>query len=958
MVDSPDSASSGTRSSRARRPPLKSPSPASASRQSLSRQSSKSAADKADLNLDMASPSPSRPRRTNARVPSASSLTAIKKEDPVRRGRKPKIAPAKVQDEEDGDGQEDEDEEEETRRTTSGRASRPTRPARNGSSGAKPSKSEDSDEEENVADGDEEISVDKTDTEAAETPEEEDLEEIEGEIEEAGEAKVTKDGELLGGREYRCRSFRMPTRGSRVYMLSMDPARVLGFRDSYLFFLKNPQLVRVNTTVEERTWMIENGMLMANFKSKLIAVVTARSIFKYFGHRIIKKGRSKVDDYYESRAVEGDDMDDTDEETLRIGDQDGSQFNGSAQDDGLASGKRKHTLLQLDMPMRQVTDLNWMYESAMAVRALNSQLKDLRKDNPKFLDPHTNIEQVPLAKQPTRCEVEVASTVTKQGSEDQANQSTDSTVLSIPRSIGPRVDTVIKVEIKGGAPAPPTIQDPNIWAVIPEDVRKALESAEAAKPKEEDNEDLTKFPLSLLEGQYQAAFPVHQARFQQPYRMVVPQSMSAHAHYIHHLYSTQYPGQTGPIMEQALLPGQVAAQDARMLQWQQQQLQQQQQQQQQQQLLQQQQQQAKLQQKQQELQATKKPETPPTQTHGIVCGALLKTGLGYCQRLVSRQGELCPNHRGPDSGANGKQELDTPRIVSAIASYPWQCNDCKLCVVCLDAGDEASLLICDDCDRGWHMSCCDPAIKEVPTGEWLCSFCAMCHSCRGTEASMTKYKHAMSTVSGSNKHPTYLCTYCTNCHDNFSKGRFCPVCLRTYRGDGGEDDGGSDVVGEDENNMVCCDECNRWVHMDCDGELSEEKVEEMGRDESLKYTCPPCAGKVARLRTALSVPIEVAMQSLQGHTPPQPKVCGTLGGKMRIRGLVEYQGKKLGVPEIIGSGVEYDRKLVMELTALRVKSVGATKRKKGRPSTKSPARRASIASTSSSLSSLTGSVDS
>jgi hypothetical protein len=81
---------------------------------------------------------------------------------------------------------------------------------------------------------------------------------------------------------------------------------------------------------------------------------------------------------------------------------------------------------------------------------------------------------------------------------------------------------------------------------------------------------------------------------------------------------------------------------------------------------------------------------------------------------------------------------------------------------------------------------------------------------------------------------------------------------------------------------------------------------------------------------------------------------------MRIRGLVDHQGKKLGVPEIVGTGVEYDRKLVTELTGLKSKGVAAAaKRKKGRSSTKSPARRTSIASsTSSSLSSLSGSVDS
>lgn len=291
-------------------------------------------------------------------------------------------------------------------------------------------------------------------------------------------------------------------------MLSMEPARVLGFRDSYLFFLKNPQLVRVNTTVEERQWMIENGLLMANFKSKLIAVVTARSIFKSFGARIIKGGRSRVDDYFEANATEEDLMDESENDAgSRAGDDNGA--NGNSHHEG-SSHKRK--LLHNDS-MRQVTDLNWQYESAMSVRALNSKLKELRKENPKFMDPHTNIEQVPLLYQPTRCEVQAVSEASLSDAvnhtrTDDTTPAPVPTALTIPRSIGPMVDTAVKIEIKAGVPPPPLIHDPGLWAVIPEDIRNALDEAELSRSYLEEDEAQTRYPISIISGQYQASYPM------------------------------------------------------------------------------------------------------------------------------------------------------------------------------------------------------------------------------------------------------------------------------------------------------------------------------------------------------------------------------------------------------------------------------------------------------------------
>eukprot|EP01048_Picozoa_sp_COSAG05_P032117 COSAG05_NODE_12122_length_482_cov_1.462141_1_plen_58_part_01 len=42
---------------------------------------------------------------------------------------------------------------------------------------------------------------------------------------------------------------------------------------------------------------------------------------------------------------------------------------------------------------------------------------------------------------------------------------------------------------------------------------------------------------------------------------------------------------------------------------------------------------------------------------------------------------------------------------------------------------EDKLVVCDVCDRGFHISCLTPALSVVPEGSWLCSDCVRCQSC-------------------------------------------------------------------------------------------------------------------------------------------------------------------------------------------------------------------------------------
>lgn len=47
-----------------------------------------------------------------------------------------------------------------------------------------------------------------------------------------------------------------------------------------------------------------------------------------------------------------------------------------------------------------------------------------------------------------------------------------------------------------------------------------------------------------------------------------------------------------------------------------------------------------------------------------------------------------------------------------------------VCEVCASSGNEAVLLLCDACNTGCHTYCLQPALAEVPPGEWLCDACS------------------------------------------------------------------------------------------------------------------------------------------------------------------------------------------------------------------------------------------
>lgn len=57
-------------------------------------------------------------------------------------------------------------------------------------------------------------------------------------------------------------------------------------------------------------------------------------------------------------------------------------------------------------------------------------------------------------------------------------------------------------------------------------------------------------------------------------------------------------------------------------------------------------------------------------------------------------------------------------------SIAWHKSIMKaFCQLCHAGDDEDSLLLCDGCDKGYHMYCFRPRMTAVPDGDWYCFEC-------------------------------------------------------------------------------------------------------------------------------------------------------------------------------------------------------------------------------------------
>ncbi|KTW27003.1 hypothetical protein T552_02495 [Pneumocystis carinii B80] len=122
------------------------------------------------------------------------------------------------------------------------------------------------------------------------------------EVDSLGEEKVDRNGYLKGGRKYNGKTFEVVGHGKRLFMLGTEVARIMNYRDSYLLFLKNKTLRKIMISQEEKYDLISKEIIPYSYRSRQIAIVSARSVFRRFGSRVIVSGKRGKDDYFEQMA--------------------------------------------------------------------------------------------------------------------------------------------------------------------------------------------------------------------------------------------------------------------------------------------------------------------------------------------------------------------------------------------------------------------------------------------------------------------------------------------------------------------------------------------------------------------------------------------------------------------------------------------------------------------------------
>ncbi|XP_020934789.1 histone-lysine N-methyltransferase 2C isoform X8 [Sus scrofa] len=213
------------------------------------------------------------------------------------------------------------------------------------------------------------------------------------------------------------------------------------------------------------------------------------------------------------------------------------------------------------------------------------------------------------------------------------------------------------------------------------------------------------------------------------------------------------------------------------------------------------------------------------------------------------------------------------KITKVVLSKGWRCLECTVCEACGKATDPGRLLLCDDCDISYHTYCLDPPLQTVPKGGWKCKWCVWCRHCGATSSGLR--------CEWQNNY-----TQCAPCASLSS----CPVCCRNYR---------------EEDLILQCRQCDRWMHAVCQNLNTEEEVEnvaDIGFDCSLCRPYMPTSNVPSSdcCESSLVAQIVTKVKELDPpKTYTQDGVCLTESGMTQLQSLtVTVPRRKRSKPKL------------------------------------------------------------
>ncbi len=105
-------------------------------------------------------------------------------------------------------------------------------------------------------------------------------------------------------RSFKTKTFRLPNRGEKEFMLAAECARVLKYNDFYLLFYQNSSLDEIVATQEEKDCLIHQNVFPNSNRSAQIILVAAKSILQLFGSKMIDGGPRIYDDSWEAQEIQ------------------------------------------------------------------------------------------------------------------------------------------------------------------------------------------------------------------------------------------------------------------------------------------------------------------------------------------------------------------------------------------------------------------------------------------------------------------------------------------------------------------------------------------------------------------------------------------------------------------------------------------------------------------------------